>query len=1574
MKRMKTMFSRQNRECKGISRAKLDAAVSFGVEALEGRRLLSAAVPSTPTLNHFIGGSETSLSFQFTDNATNETGFRVDRQVENGPFIPFATLPANPGTGLVGYVDNTVAPDTIYRYQITALNGTTESSPSLFAAASVTPSTPYAFSVTALSPTAVQLTFYDGSNIESGFGVSALSGIGVLSVNSYTFPAHPGTGFVTETINNLNSGTKYEFTLSVTTKFSSSAGATSPITITMPTIAAGGASISGTVIGNPGAEQVYLDLQGVGTYVAGDPITTTDAQGKYNFTGLNAGNYLVRIKPQPGIFTTSPIYGGKYFVQLAANQVVTGDDFIVKSLNVLATANGQFIVAGKYPNNTVYNIMSRYNADGTTDVTFGTFGSITVSGSVTGDAISGTVQPNGNIVVTYPGTVVTLDHNGNTLSIVSRGETINTPTKLTATATSANSIQIGFTDNSVSGVSEIFIERATSATGPFSDIGLFAFEPYHAQPLSDSLTDASAQPNTTYYYRIYSRSTSTTTQSAYVGPVSATTPAAAGANISGTVTVTGTGSPGNIQVYLDLQGFGAYVGGDPIATPDAQGNYTFTGLQPGNYLLRIKPQAGVFTTTPVWGGKYFVQLSANQVVTGDDFQVQNLPSFSLRNQFLAYGVDAVSGNNYLKRFNVDGATDVTFGGANGALGTVNLPATVTGNPTAASIAGNGNIVVTYPISVVTLSGTGAIISVVPTGNAVNAPTGLTAIATSPTSVQLGFTDNATNDNGFVIERSTTVGGPFVGVGTLPGSLTGPSTGFVGFTDKTVAPNTNYYYRVYGVSGATQSAIAGPVGATTPPVVTGGGSISGTVFNDANDNGVQDGSVFPDYVSEPPVAGRQVYLDLNGIGVFANGDPIITTDAAGHYSFTGLAASNYLVRLVPLTGTVITSPVYGGKYFVQLAPNQVVTGDNFGTQAVADTTILNVSLTFPNGKILVARPQFIDVSLQNSTKAAIVTRYNADGSVDVTFGSIGSATIPLTPLKSFVGSYPKQLLQLPNGNTLAVTEAGHLSNTNSDDTQFAIIDPNGNVIRAVNVSSHTGSTGSSAGDFAKAYAVAPDGRILAAGFYDFRSFSSVAANTLVVWRFNADLTPDATFGTNGRADIGNLIGTPTAVVGLAGGGVTVSYGNDSFNLSNTGQLQLDASRILPVATGVAATPISPNQVVVQFTDNAMTEQFYNVESSFDGQNNWRIVGTVQGSAATGPRLFITIAIPGVTSFYRVRAVNGVVQSDPSAVVTATTPSAGSTRIVLGNGKIVTTYNEQLSVLKLVTYVARFNADGTKDTTFGTGGRVEIGEVLPPSSNNYSVPQILVKPDGTLVVLSLNTYSASNTKGTIATLTSYESSGNVIRFADVTSDIGVGSPHGPDIEQIALASDGKVLVVGTNAVFGQTPYSYIARFNADFTPDSTFGTFTPDPTFGTPTKGLNLTNIGMMNPADGIAQLPDGNIIAAFGSYAVLVNSSGVIQPPGFNAPTNLSGSAVANNQVHLQFTDNAVNETGFVVERSRDGGTTWGADVRPASNGTGIVQYDDSTALPSTTYLYRVFAVNGSLRTGNSATVSVTTPA
>ena len=115
-------------------------------------------------------------------------------------------------------------------------------------------------------------------------------------------------------------------------------------------------------------------------------------------------------------------------------------------------------------------------------------------------------------------------------------------------------------------------------------------------------------------------------------------------------------------------------------------------------------------------------------------------------------------------------------------------------------------------------------------------------------------------------------------------------------------------------------------------------------------------------------------------------------------------------------------------------------------------------------------------------------------------------------------------------------------------------------------------------------------------------------------------------------------------------------------------------------------------------------------------------------------------------------------------------------------------------------------------------------------------------------------------------------------------------------------------------------------------------------------------------------------------SVNVTSSGqpvsvnVGTPPtvGPLAPTNLAAAVLAGPQVSLTWTDNANNETGFVVERCFGAGCINFASIAtpgPRTNGNATVTYVDATVTAGNTYSYRVKAVNAG---GSSAYTSVVT--
>jgi hypothetical protein len=95
---------------------------------------------------------------------------------------------------------------------------------------------------------------------------------------------------------------------------------------------------------------------------------------------------------------------------------------------------------------------------------------------------------------------------------------------------------------------------------------------------------------------------------------------------------------------------------------------------------------------------------------------------------------------------------------------------------------------------------------------------------------------------------------------------------------------------------------------------------------------------------------------------------------------------------------------------------------------------------------------------------------------------------------------------------------------------------------------------------------------------------------------------------------------------------------------------------------------------------------------------------------------------------------------------------------------------------------------------------------------------------------------------------------------------------------------------------------------------------------------------------------------------------VVTPPA--DPSDLAARAVSSSQIDLNWTDNATDESAYVVERSLDGSTGWTqlGSTLPVDS----TSYSDTGLSGSTTYHYRVKATNATGDSGYSNTASATT--
>src|SRR5262249_24846357 len=166
------------------------------------------------------------------------------------------------------------------------------------------------------------------------------------------------------------------------------------------------------------------------------------------------------------------------------------------------------------------------------------------------------------------------------------------------------------------------------------------------------------------------------------------------------------------------------------------------------------------------------------------------------------------------------------------------------------------------------------------------------------------------------------------------------------------------------------------------------------------------------------------------------------------------------------------------------------------------------------------------------------------------------------------------------------------------------------------------------------------------------------------------------------------------------------------------------------------------------------------------------------------------------------------------------------------------------------LARYNSNGTLDTTFGTGGRVTLN--FAGSTLDDAAESIAIQPDGKIVAVGLVETSA----GDDFALARFNSNGTL----DPT--FGTGGKVTTDFTSpsdqaffAALQRDGKILVTGRTFVGPDSDsfHSVLARYNSNGTLDQSFG------------NSGKLTNIfgGARDGVSSVAIQQDGKIVAVGG---------------------------------------------------------------------------------------------------------------
>ncbi len=189
---------------------------SYGWGALDAAGALSSllGVPK-PTPTPFPGldaptnltataVSTSRINLAWTDNATNETGYKVERSTDSVNFTQVALLVAN----TTSYPNQTLTAATTYHYRVRAHNGNVHSAFSNTASATTQPApdAPTNLTAVAVSSSRVNLAWTDNANNEGGFKIER-------STDNVTFSqiAILGPNTTSTAIANLPASTLYYF-------------------------------------------------------------------------------------------------------------------------------------------------------------------------------------------------------------------------------------------------------------------------------------------------------------------------------------------------------------------------------------------------------------------------------------------------------------------------------------------------------------------------------------------------------------------------------------------------------------------------------------------------------------------------------------------------------------------------------------------------------------------------------------------------------------------------------------------------------------------------------------------------------------------------------------------------------------------------------------------------------------------------------------------------------------------------------------------------------------------------------------------------------------------------------------------------------------------------------------------------------------------------------------------------------------------------------------------------------------------------------------------------------------------
>jgi len=465
--------------------------------------------------------------------------------------------------------------------------------------------------------------------------------------------------------------------------------------------------------------------------------------------------------------------------------------------------------------------------------------------------------------------------------------------------------------------------------------------------------------------------------------------------------------------------------------------------------------------------------------------------------------------------------------------------------------------------------------------------------------------------------------------------------------------------------------------------------------------------------------------------------------------------------------------------------------------------------------------------------------------------------------------------------------------------------------------------------ANSIAIQSNGKIVVAG-----SSSNGTNNEFTVTRYNTDGSLDSSFDSDGKVT------------------TTIGSNADAFSVAiqSDGKIVLAGNAIIGGRDEIAVARYNTDGSLDSSfdSDGKVTTTIGEADyaASVVVQSDGKIV--VAGSSATG----------GDSNFALIRFnTDGSLDPsfDPAVTPIGSANDEAYSVAIQSNGKIVVAgYSDNGA--QRVFAVARYNTDGSLDSSFNSDGKVTTA-----IGSDDLAKSVAIQSDGKIVVAG----SSSNGSDNDFALIRYNTDGSLdSSFASDGKVITVFGSSGEFANSVALQSDGKIVVAGSSDNGAQRVFA-VARYSADGSLDSSFDS-----------DGKVTTAIGSGDFAFSVAIQSDGKIVVVGSSnngsdddFAILRYGQPAATAPG--APTIGSATALSPTSVSITFTAPA-NNGGATIETYTATSTPGSITGRVFQSGSGSITITGLTS--STAYTFRVTAANSAgTSSASGATASITTP-